>query len=162
MLRKKIGAKKCHPRKAPKRCAQLQNGQMRKYMYCVLLGSVLLTSCNPSEKFDYDRVHFEQEDIYIKKINWGITGDAQKTAISTSKRNIFDDQESDYTYNGLTELFYKTSGDTLLLYVRDEFKRPGRWDSDIIVKQIVLDNPQFMHLFDEERNCSGPNCIKGF
>ena len=134
---------------------------MRKYIYGVLLGSVL-SSCNPSEKFHYERVHFEKEDLYIKKINRGITGDAQKTAISTSKRNTFDDQESDYTYNGLTELFYKTAGDTLLLYVRDEFKRPARWDSDIIVKQIILDNPQFMHLFDEERNCRKPNCIKGF
>ena len=136
---------------------------MSKYIYSVLLSSVLLTSCNPSEKFDYDKVHFEHEDIYIKKINWGITGGAQKTAISTSKRNTFDNQESDYTYNGLTEFFYKTSGDTLLLFVRDEFEQPTSWNSNIIVKQVVLDNPHFMDLFDEERNCKEQtDCISRF
>jgi hypothetical protein len=127
-----------------------------------LLFFVLLDSCNPSERFDYVAVQFETGEIYIKKLSWGIMGDAQKTAISLSRWNSFDNHESDYTYDGMTELFYKTSRDTLLLFVRDQFAKPTQWSSDIIVRQIVLENPQFMELFDEERDCKDKNCIEGF
>lgn len=136
---------------------------MRRYAFGLLLCSILMDSCNPSERFDLVQVHFENENIYIKKINWGINGDAQKTAISTSRKNSFDKCNSDYTYDGLTELFYGTSGDTLLVYVREEFKQPKEWNSNILVKQIILENPEFMGLYDEENKCIDQvNCVERF
>lgn len=140
---------------------------MNRFVFRLLTFAIiwtLLNGCNPSERFEYVKIEVGKEDIYLKKINWGITGDAQKTAISTSKLREFDDFESDYIDDsGQLEFFYKTSGDTLLIFVRRQLIAPKNWDSKIIIKQVVLDNPSFMNLYDEERSCvESKKCIRSF
>ena len=138
--------------------------EMNRYIYVLvglilgfLLALLIFKNLNPFSKFESIEISLNGQSIYLKKINWGLLGNHQLTAISDNDDNDFDDKESDYIDTGLTEMFYNTSGDTLILFLRHKFKEPDRWDSKIKVKQVILENPQFMNLYDEERNC-----VRGF
>ena len=99
-------------------------------------------------------IYFPEPDVtlYLKKDNWGISGDGQIMALSTSKTSDIDkDSEVDYILEGLTQIFYKQDRNTLILFVRTKFKQPKRFKSGIIIKQVELENPEFQDLFDKAR-----------
>jgi hypothetical protein len=108
----------------------------------------------------YDNIVLEQVDfpklnqaVYLKKKNWGITGDGQATVISTSdERTVDTASQTDFSLYGLGHIFYRKSGDTLIVFTRHKFKEPAKFNSNIVIKQVELDNPSFQDLYERERN----------
>ncbi|SHE77072.1 hypothetical protein [Pedobacter caeni] len=93
-----------------------------------------------------------KEVLYLKKDNWGISGDKQIMSLSRSKWTSIDrDSENDYILEGLQEVFYKQTKDTLTLFLRRKFKLPKDFESKVVIRQIELENPQFMDLFDQSK-----------
>lgn len=79
------------------------------------------------------------EILYLKKKNWGMTGDAQVIVVSGSEESEFEpDTNKEYVYKGFSPFFYKFNEDTLNLYVSHESKIPSELQTKIIIKQIVL------------------------
>ena len=108
----------------------------------------------------YDNIVIKQVDfpklnqtVFLKKKNWGITGDGQATVISNSdERTVDTASQTDFSLYGLGHIFYKRSGDTLIIFTRHKFKEPKKFNSNIIIKQVELDNPSFRDLYEMERN----------
>lgn len=87
-----------------------------------------------------------QEKIYIKKKQWGLTGDAQVIVVSESSEEEFEPNENtEYVYRGLLPFFYKFENDTLNLYVRKKSGIPNN-KFKVIINQIELTNSQMMEL----------------
>ena len=104
--------------------------------------------------FEVESLYFPNVDetLYLKKNNWGITGDGQRMAISKDKNEkIESDSQDEYILEGLNQIFYQQNGDTLTLFVREKFIQPERFDSKIVIRQVELDNPDFQDLFDKVR-----------
>ncbi len=75
---------------------------------------VEITSTNNSEK------------IYIKKKNWGYTGDSQVIVVSESSEKQFEPNENtEYVFKGLSPFFYSFNNDTLNLFVLSKSKVPN-------------------------------------
>src|SRR6478752_5239200 len=65
----------------------------------------------------YNRIELGSTDnqkLYIKSHNWGLTGDHQLTVIETDEEREFEvDSTKQIIFNGLEPFLYKVSGDTL-------------------------------------------------
>ncbi|WP_207425731.1 hypothetical protein [Pedobacter sp. SYSU D00535] len=99
-------------------------------------------------------IYFPEPDVtlYLKKDNWGISGDGQIMALSTSEKSDIDrNSEEDYILEGLSQIFYKQDRNTLTLFVTRKFNQPKRFESGIIIKQVELENSEFQDLFDKAR-----------
>lgn len=95
------------------------------------------------------------EKLYLKKKNWGMTGDAQVIVVSGSDETEFEpDTNKEYVYNGFSPFFYKFNEDTLQLYVSHESKIPNELRSKIIINQIVLGSLELRRL-DTNENYQG-------
>ncbi len=94
-----------------------------------------------SDRFD--------EELFIKRKVWGITGDHQVIVVSKSKTEEFKpDEEREYVFRGLSPLFYRFESDTLKLYVTHAAKVPPNFDSRIHIEQVVLSNTEMMSLME--------------
>ncbi len=105
--------------------------------------------------FTMEKLYFPQsgEHLYLKKLNWGITGDSQILAISKDDSDVIDKNSKDeYILEGLQEIFYKQNKDTLTLYVRNKFKIPKFFNTKVIIRQVVLENPEFEDLFNKAKS----------
>ncbi|MCX6180485.1 MAG: hypothetical protein NT150_00970 [Bacteroidetes bacterium] len=92
-------------------------------------------------------------DIYIKKKNWGVSGDHQVVVISTSGQEKFEpDSTKDYIF--VSEFFFKASKDSLYIYTDSKAKEPRLFDSKFKVIQVELSNPKMMDLrgYDNFKN----------
>ncbi|MFB6317964.1 MULTISPECIES: hypothetical protein [unclassified Saccharicrinis] len=102
--------------------------------------------------FDIETIYLPESStrLYLKKINWGITGDSQIMAISnSSSKNIDVNNKNDFILEGLCQIFYKIESDTLFIYSTNKFKEPSNFNSTINIKQIKLENTEFQSLFKE-------------
>jgi hypothetical protein len=84
----------------------------------------------------------DNEKLYIKTENWGVTGDSQLTIITTEDKREFEiDSTKQIIFRGLEPFIYKVSGDTLFLVVRQESKIPIDFESTWAIIQKEVDNP---------------------
>ena len=81
--------------------------------------------------------------LFLESISQGI--DYKRRAISCS--NDFEFDESDYVFETDMVVFVEVTNDTLKVYALDHAREPKVFNSEIVVKQIVLDNPAYMKLF---------------
>jgi len=82
------------------------------------------------------------EKLYIKTKNWGITGDSQLTVITTEDKREFEiDSTRQIFFEGLAPFIYKVSHDTLFLILRQESKIPIDFESSWTIIQKEVDNP---------------------
>ncbi|NIR62214.1 MAG: hypothetical protein GWO41_00575 [candidate division Zixibacteria bacterium] len=97
--------------------------------------------------FESRKIHSATHDetIYIVKHAWGF--DDYEIFISDSwhwRRSP--DSKEDYIYPQ-DFLPYKFANDTLTVYVRKTSPIPPDFDSDIIIRQVELPNPEMMDLY---------------
>ena len=94
------------------------------------LSSILLTAClGGGKSVFYGRQTIKLPSgkvVYVKTMVWGITSDYSITTLSET-RELYDlrNAKSDYVFASyLPRLFYRTEGNTLILYDYDTFKPP--------------------------------------
>lgn len=89
------------------------------------------------------------EKIFIKKKNWGLTGDQQVIVVGKSPDDAFEpNAAAEYVYIGLSPFFYKFENDTLNLYVMKESRTPPKLSTKLTISQIILKNPEMMDLIE--------------
>ena len=97
----------------------------------------------------YNRVELvstDNEKLYIKSTNWGVTGDHQLTIISIDDEREFEiDSASQIIFRGLEPFLYKVSNDTLFLTLRQKSRIPDGFNSRWTIIQKEVDNPTMMN-----------------
>jgi hypothetical protein len=97
----------------------------------------------------YKRVEFvsvDNDKLFIKSKNWGVTGDHQLTIISTEDEREFEiDSTRQIIFNGLEPFLYKVSNDTLFLMLRQKSRIPDGFNSRWTIIQKEVDNPTMMN-----------------
>jgi len=89
--------------------------------------------------------------LYFKLKNWGITADHQTIELSVDSQSKPDvDSLRNYIYKGLDFIFYKTSYDSLFLYVYSKSPTPTHFHSKFKVLQIQVENRDMMTLFEND------------
>jgi len=88
------------------------------------------------------------ETLYLKKKNWGVTGDYQIIIVTKTPGKIFEPNEkNDYVYKGLLSFFYEFHNDTLDIYTRRKSKIPESFDSKVVINQIEISNAEMSGLY---------------
>jgi hypothetical protein len=91
------------------------------------------------------------QEIFLKKKSFGMDG--QIIVISTTYDDFdYPKNDEEYAMEGLYQIFYKFSKDTLFVYTSKKFEVPENFNSRIIVKQIIVDETKFMEMFNEVQN----------
>jgi hypothetical protein len=92
----------------------------------------------------YKRVELVSADnqkLYIKSMNWGLTGDSQLTVITTDDEREFQiDSARQIIFDGLEPFLYRTSNDTLFLTVRQTSKVPKNFNTCWTIIQKWVDH----------------------
>ena len=98
----------------------------------------------------YNRIDLNSRDnqrLYIKSHNWGLTGDHQLTVIETDdEREFEEDSTSQITFNGLEPFLWRVSNDTLFLVLRKKSVIPNGFKSTWTMIQNEVDNPTMIGL----------------
>ncbi len=87
--------------------------------------------------------------LYLKSKYWGITDDHVIIQLSTDNSSSVDSLHN-YVYKGESFLFYKTSRDSLFLYVYKKAINPPQFNTKIKIAQIELPNTEMMDLFSKD------------
>jgi hypothetical protein len=104
--------------------------------------------------FKREHLYFDKLDtsLYIKTKTWGLTGDHSLTVISLDKTNEFTpDSLTEYIFNG-TDIFYRQTIDSLVVYYTYMNSRPKQFDTNVRLKLIEIDNPTYHELNDKVKN----------
>lgn len=89
--------------------------------------------------------------LFLKKKNWGMTGDGQFIIISDNGEKNFElDSSRNYVFKGLSELYYKFENDTLSIYVAKASPVPSKLKTSFVIKQTELENPDMMRLIEND------------
>jgi hypothetical protein len=137
---------------------------MQKAIY-LLIGLILgfflsnlwqwFKSTTPYDNITIEKIYFPslKKTVFLKKKNWGITGDGQAMVISLSDERLVDtSSQTDFSMTGLANVFYTQRVDTLIIYTMTKFNEPIHPFPGIIVKQVVLENSTFQDLYEKEKN----------
>lgn len=92
-------------------------------------------------------VSSRNERLYINSVNWGVTGDKQRTIVTHQKERLQFDEDTTGTVDGLTPFIYSFKNDTLKLFfngsvsynVKEKF-------TTITLLYVKMENPEFMEL----------------
>ncbi len=83
----------------------------------------------------------ENEKLYIKSENLGITGDHQLTIITTQDSENFEvDSTRQIIFKGLEPFLYRSSNDTLFLILSHKSEMPVNFKSSWTIIQKEVDN----------------------
>ncbi|MEZ5360288.1 MAG: hypothetical protein R3F48_15840 [Candidatus Zixiibacteriota bacterium] len=88
-----------------------------------------------------------EDKIYFKKIATGITHDYITRVIS--QHPGFDNMpnnDSDYVFPGSACIPFKRQDDTIIVYVQLAAEKPRFWNSEMTIKQIIVDNPTLQRM----------------
>ena len=89
----------------------------------------------------------DNQKLYIKSHNWGVTGDHQLTVIETDDKREFEaDSSKQIVLKGLEPFLYRVSNDTLFLVLRKKSTIPNGFNSTWTIIQREVDNPTMMKL----------------
>lgn len=118
---------------------------------CVVSGFFSLLPDLQSSSYTKDELIFADysDTLYLKK---RIEANKEIMVISTSSDPKFDpDANSGFIYDvSSSELFYKQTADSLIIYTRTLSKAPARFTSKVKISQIELTNPEMMKLISNK------------
>jgi hypothetical protein len=95
-----------------------------------------------------NKIHSEylNEDLFIKKISWGLTYDHSVIILSSFPKNTIEpDSTSEYVFLS-SEIFYRLTNDSLLIFTSLKSKKPLNFNSNIKIIQYELKNVEIMNL----------------
>jgi|GEM_PF-3520109 len=100
------------------------------------------------------------ESIYLKSKAWGGVSGNMVIVVSNSSNNEFKpDKSKEFVYNDANHLLYKFSNDTLNLYVDALAVTPIEFNSNIVVKQIIVPSSEYLDLLNSYKS-KGINLFK--
>ncbi|TKG90690.1 hypothetical protein EYV94_22760 [Puteibacter caeruleilacunae] len=88
-----------------------------------------------------------EETIYLKNEKRGLN--YEKIAISTSSKEIGNNEDKSFIYKNGETIFYKAVSDTLVVYTMNKIGYPRKFNSKVYIKQIEITNPKFIELRNE-------------
>ena len=124
------------------------------YTLLVVIGLYFIWFIYGKSKSDHqpqilvEKIHsnYLNEDLFIKKISWGLTYDHSIIILSNSpNKSIEPDSNSEYMFS-CSSIFYKLSNDSLLIFTSLKAELPLNFSSNIKVIQYKLENFEIMNL----------------
>ena len=91
----------------------------------------------------------KRKSIWIKKHAWGITGNHQVIYLTDDKFKEAPDEGQDIVFHDDETIFYRTNGDTLQIFTRNDYEIDPLGFEGFYIKIHELNNPKFMNLYDE-------------
>jgi hypothetical protein len=92
----------------------------------------------------YRRVELVSTDnqrLYIKSMNWGVTGDYQLTVVTTDEEREFEiDSTREIIFHGLEPFLFRVSNDTLFLTLLQKGQLPKDFNSGWTIIQTEVDH----------------------
>ena len=112
--------------------------------------ALTLMGCSDPSGYTFNSIELvssRNERLYINSVNWGVTGDKQRTIVTHQKDRLRFDEDTTGTVEGLTPFIYSFRNDTLKLffngsvsyYVKEKF-------TTISLVYVKMENPEFMQL----------------
>jgi len=86
--------------------------------------------------------------LYLKSKTWGISANHEVVQLSTNSKSEIDSVHN-LVFKDPDFLFYKTSHDSLFLYVYSGAIKPPQFNSTIKIIQVELPNPQMIDLYHD-------------
>lgn len=102
--------------------------------------------------FGKKQIYFpnKKTSLYLKSKNWGLTADHKISIVSTKPDIEFQpDSISEYIFHGFGGLIYKTANDTLKIYTTQKIQIPSKFDSEIHIDLIKINNVEWIKLNDK-------------
>ncbi|MCP4705339.1 MAG: hypothetical protein GY865_12075 [candidate division Zixibacteria bacterium] len=102
------------------------------------------------------------DSLFVKKKNWGMTYDHQIVFISSQPKQ--DDEYNphyDYMYRGLQGLLYKVSNDTVYIYASTLSPTPDSFSSQLVIIQVEIYYDK-MHEFQKDSYKKGMTRISNY
>ena len=88
-------------------------------------------------------------DLYLKKRVWGLLGNHSKIFLTTSSERERPDENEDVIIKNAETIFYQVKADTLILFSRNKIRDTNKLNTDMVIINRVLTNPDFMNKYDE-------------
>lgn len=85
--------------------------------------------------------------IFLKDLRKGLNTEVKAVSASSSEDFNVDEKKEFIFRNGL-DIFYQVKSDTLILFVRKKVPEPLNFPQHLYVKQVELNNPDYMNLYD--------------
>ena len=86
-------------------------------------------------------VSADNQKLYIKSMNWGVTGDSQLTVITTDEEREFQiDSTRQIIFHGLEPFLFSVSNDTLFLTLLKKGRIPKDFNSGWTIIQTEVDH----------------------
>ena len=124
------------------------------YIIIIIFSLYLIWFVYGKSKLDHqpeifvNKIHsnYLNEDLFIKKVSWGLTYDHNIIILSSSFKNTIEpDLTSEYVFLS-SEIFYRLTNDSLLIFTSLKAKVPLSFSSNIKIIQYELKNFEVMNL----------------
>lgn len=127
-----------------------------RIIFLFYLSVLIIVSCEPKLGPDYRTTCLKSNTvgkIFIKSVNWGITGDKQLTIITTDKKTDVwrASEDENYIYDGLEPFTYRQSNDSLIIYSHSAVSVPKHFKSRWKIIQHKVENSFMMDLYTDKR-----------
>lgn len=101
------------------------------------------------EVIKVDTVSLPSRKVFLVDIRKGFSYVVKKLTLSKDLLSAEIDEEKEFVFRNDLDIFYEIKSDTLVIYTRKISAVPINFPKDVIIKQVELDNANYMNLYDE-------------
>jgi hypothetical protein len=101
------------------------------------------------EVIKVDTVSLPSRKVFLVDIRRGFSYVVKKITLSKDLLSAEIDEEKEFVFRTDLDIFYEIKSDTLVIYTRKISAVPINFPKDVIIKQVELDNANYMNLYDE-------------
>ncbi len=98
------------------------------------------------------------EKVYFKKHIWGLLGNHSILYLTNNQQREYPDENDDLIFSGQTTLFFEVKNDTLIFYSRIPVSQDASFETNIPLSFNILDNHEFMKLYERFHNQQPLKC----
>jgi hypothetical protein len=98
-------------------------------------------------------IHFPRHNtwLYFKSKTWGIAGNHKVSVLSASDEFAFEpNAQTDFIFEDFKKIIYRTTPDSLILYMPHTFVKPLDFQSPIFIQVLELNTMEYLELAKKE------------
>ncbi len=130
------------------------------FIIIIIVGVVFISYKMPKNALIYyqkevikvDTVSLPSRKVFLVDIRRGFSYVVKKITLSKDLLSAEIDEEKEFVFRTDLDIFYEIKSDTLVIYTRKKSTVPIIFPKDVIIKQVELDNANYMNLYDEYDN----------
>lgn len=98
-------------------------------------------------------IHFPKHNtwLYFKSKTWGITGNHRVSVLSASEEFSFEpNTQTDYVFKDFEKIIYRTTPDSLILYMPHPVENPVEFLSPVYVEIVELNTMEYLDIVKKQ------------